>query len=194
VDCCLKIDNFRIIGFIDCKIVETCWLGSGQAEDNAEAPPHEDADLIQESVYSGYMRCHGLKILNITLLNGLIGALYGAISTRENDNGTLSLSNLSIDMMHLQPEVMQGRQNGEDMLYYSIYGDAIFPLLNCITGYHRQPLQGELTDREEAENFSMQKSRTSAEWLDETTTNLFQLLESKYNRHLLDHNHDPNLV
>ncbi len=99
-----------------------------------------------------------MKILTVTLPNGLIGALYGAISARENDNGALNLSNLNVDMMRLQPDVTQARQNGEDkdMLYYSIYGVAIFPLLNCITGHHRQPLLGELTDREEAENFSMQ--------------------------------------
>jgi hypothetical protein len=59
-------------------------------------------------------------------------------------------------MMRLPLKVMQAKQHGEDMLYYSIYGDAIFPLLNCITGCHRQPLQGELNAREEAENASMQ--------------------------------------
>jgi hypothetical protein len=130
----------------------------------------------------------------VTLPNGLIGALYGAISARENDNGALNLSNLNVDMMRLQPEVTQARQNGENMLYYSIYDDAIFPLLNCITGRHRQPLQGELTEREDAENFAMRRIRTSAEWPYETATNLFHILESKYNKHLLGHNREPNLV
>jgi hypothetical protein len=151
----LLFDNFKIIGFVDCKILETCRPGSGPAEDRPGAPRHKDANLMQESVYSGYKKCHGLKILTVTLPNRLVGALCGAIAARENDNGALNLSNLNIDMMRLQLEVTQASQNGEDMLYYSIYGDAIFPLLNCITGRHRQPLQGELTDREKAENFSM---------------------------------------
>ncbi len=150
--------------------------------------------MIQESIYSGYVKCHGLKTLTVTLPNGLIGGLYGAISAQENDNGALNLSNLNIDMMCLQPEVMQARQSGENMLYYSIYGDAIFPLLNYITGHHRQPLQGELNDREEAENFSMRQIRTSAEWPYETATNFFPILESKYNKHLLGCNRKPNLV
>ncbi len=131
--------------------METCQPGSDTAEDRPGASCHKDANLIQESVYSGYAKHHGLKILTVMSLNGLIGALYGAINTRENDIGTINLSNLNIDMMLLQPEVMQARQNGEDMLYYSIYGNAIFPLLNCITSCHRQPIQGKLTDREEEE-------------------------------------------
>jgi hypothetical protein len=131
----LLFDNF--LGFVDCKIVETCRPGSGPAEDRPGAPRHEDADIIQESVYSGYAKRHSLKILTVTLPNGLMGALYGAISARENDNGALNLSNLNLDMMRLQPEVTQARQNKEDMLYFSIYGDAIFPLLNCITGRQR---------------------------------------------------------
>ncbi len=62
----LLFDNFGIVGFIDCKIVETCRPGSGPAEDRPGAARHENADLIQESVYSGYAKRHGLKILNVT--------------------------------------------------------------------------------------------------------------------------------
>ncbi len=97
-------------------------------------------------------------------------------------------------MMHLQPEVTLARQNGENILYYSIYGDAIFPLLNGITGRHRQPIQGDLTKREEAENALICWVRMSAEWPYKTATNLFHILESKYNKHLLGHNREPNLV
>ncbi len=43
----LLFDNFRIIGFVACKIVETCRPGSGPAEDRPGAPRHENADLIQ---------------------------------------------------------------------------------------------------------------------------------------------------
>jgi hypothetical protein len=41
----LLFDNFRIFGFVDCKILETCRPGSGPAEDRPGAPRHEDADL-----------------------------------------------------------------------------------------------------------------------------------------------------
>jgi hypothetical protein len=50
---------------------------------------HEDAWILQESIYSGYVRCHGLKILSVVFPNGLIGYVYGPISARENDNGAL---------------------------------------------------------------------------------------------------------
>jgi hypothetical protein len=159
----LLFDNNRIIGFVDWKIVETCQPGSGPAEDR-----HGHNVM---SVYSGYTKHHGLKILTVTLPNGLIGALYDAISTRKNDNSALNLSNLNVDMMRLQPDVIQARRNGEDMLYYSIYDDAIFPLLNCITGCNRQPFQGEQTEREEAENASMCWVHISAERPNETLGN-----------------------
>jgi hypothetical protein len=79
----LLFDNFCIFGFVDCKIVETCHLGYGPAEDQPGAPRHEDADLIQECVYTGYVKKHGLKILTVALPNGLIGGLYGPVSARE---------------------------------------------------------------------------------------------------------------
>ncbi len=174
--------------------METCRPGSCPAEDRPGAPCHENADLMQESAYSGYSKRHGLKILTVTLPNGLIGALYGAISAIENDNGTLNLSNLNVDMMRLQPEVTQARQHGEDILYYSLYGDAIFHCSTASPAATDNLLQGDLNVREEAENASMRQIRMSAEWLYETATNLFHILESKYNKHLLGHNREPNLV
>jgi hypothetical protein len=133
----LLFDNFHIFGFVDFKIVETCHPGSGPAEDQPGAPRHEDADLIQECVYMGYVKKHGLKILTVAPPNGLIGGLYGPVIAQENDIGTLNLSNLNQELMLLQPDVMEARENGEDMLYYSLYGDSIFPLLNCIVSWHR---------------------------------------------------------
>ncbi len=58
----LQYNNFRIIGFIDCKFIKTCHPGSGPAEDQQLAPSHEDAWILQESVYSGYIRHHGLAL------------------------------------------------------------------------------------------------------------------------------------
>jgi hypothetical protein len=69
----LQLNNFRIIGFADCKITETCHPGSGPAQDRQQASRHDDAQILQESVYSGYVRHHGLKILTVVFPNGLIG-------------------------------------------------------------------------------------------------------------------------
>jgi hypothetical protein len=68
----LLFDNFRIIGVVDCKI--NCQL----------VPRHKGHDILQESVYSGYAKCHGLKVLTVVFPNGLIGCLYGAVSAWEN--------------------------------------------------------------------------------------------------------------
>jgi hypothetical protein len=97
-------------------------------------------------------------------------------------------------MMRLQPEVAAARARGGNLLYYSLYGDAIFSLLHCITRSHRPPIGGELNDREEEENFAMCCIRTLVEWPNKTATNLFYIFQSKYNNHLLGHNRTPNAL
>ncbi len=52
----LQFENFRVIGFLDCKFDETCCPGSGPAEDRQLAPQHKDAEPLQEAVYSGYVK------------------------------------------------------------------------------------------------------------------------------------------
>jgi hypothetical protein len=151
----LKFDSFQIIGFIDCKICETCHPRSGPAEDQLLALKHEDAEILQESVYSGHISCHGLKILLVVFLNGMIGYVYGPISGRENDIGALNMSQLNQHMIDCQDEVTQTREQGEQLLYYSFYSDSIFPILHCITRCHRAPIGGELTVRQIAKDTAM---------------------------------------
>jgi hypothetical protein len=188
----LQFDSFRIIGFIDCKICETSRPGSGPAEDWPLAPRHEDADILQESVYSGYIRCHGLKILSVVFPNVMIRYVYGPMSGRENDIGALNMSQLNHYMIDCQDEVTQARQQGEDLFYYSFYGDGIFPILHCITRRHRAPIGGQLTVRQIAKDTAMSRLRTSAELPYETVTNLFHILHSKYNKHFLRRNRTVN--
>jgi hypothetical protein len=181
----LNFNNFRIIGFVDFKISETCRPGSGPAEDQQQASRHEDAWILQDSVYFGYVRRHRLKILTVVFPNGIIGYVYGPISARENDNGALNGSELNQHMMDLQGEITQARERGEQVLYFSFYGDAISPILHCITRRHRAPIGGQLTAWQIAEDTGMSQIRTSAEWPYETVTNLFHVLHSKYNTHFL---------
>jgi hypothetical protein len=190
----LLFDNFRIVGFVDCKIDPTCRPGSGPVVDCQLAPRHEGHDILQESVYSGYAKCHGLKVLTVVFPNGLIGCLYGAVSAWENNCRVLNYSGLNAELMRLQPEVSAARARGENLSYYSLYGDAIFPVLHCITQSHRPPIGGELNDRKEEEDFAMRRIRTSVEWPYETATNLFHILQSKYNKHLLGHNRASNVL
>ncbi len=177
---------------MDCKISETCRPGSGPAEDRQQAPRHDNAQILQESVYSGYVRHHGLKILTVVFPNGLIVYVYGPISARENDNGALNGSELNQHMIDLQEEIMQAREQGEQILYFSFYGDAIFPILHCITRRQRATIGGQLTARHIAEDRGMSQIRTSAEWPYETVTNLLHVLHSKYNKHFLRRNRTVN--
>jgi hypothetical protein len=77
------------------------------------------------------------------------------------------------------------RANGELVLYFSLFGDGIFPYLQCITHRHQPPLRGQLGDRQNAENNAMNSIRTSAEWPYETVTTLFHIMRSKHNKKFL---------
>jgi len=138
----LQFDSFQIIGFIDCKICETCRPGSGPVEDRPLAPRHEDADILQESVYLGYIRRHGLKILSVVFPNGMIGYVYGPISGRENDIGALNISQLNQHRIDCQEEVMQAQQQGKHLFYYSFYGNGIFPFCIASLDVTELPLEG----------------------------------------------------
>jgi len=140
----LQFDSFQIIGFIDCKICETCRPGSGPVEDRPLAPRHEDADILQESVYLGYIRRHGLKILSVVFPNGMIGYVYGPISGRENDIGALNISQLNQHRIDCQEEVMQAQQQGKHLFYYSFYGNGIFPFCIASLDITELPLEDSL--------------------------------------------------
>ncbi len=86
-------------------------------------PRHPEADVLQELVYSGYPKCHGLKVHTMVFPNGLIGCL----SARENDCSALNFSILNAEIMQIQPEVAEARVHGENVLYFLLYGDEIYP-------------------------------------------------------------------
>ena len=94
-------------------------------------------------------------------------------------------SELNQHLIDLQEEIKQAQERGEQVLYFSLHGDAIFPLLHCITRRHRAPIGGQLTARQIAEDTGMSQIRTLAEWLYETVTNLLHMLHSKYNKYFL---------
>jgi hypothetical protein len=54
------------------------------------------------------------------------------------------MSGLNQHLMALQPEVTAALACREAVLYYALFGDAIFPLLQCITRQHQPPLHGEM--------------------------------------------------
>jgi len=80
------------------------------------------------------------KVLTVFSPNGIFAYLYGPMSARENGVGFLNLSWLNEHLVALQLEIAAARANGENILYFSLYGDKIFPYLQCITHAHEPPL------------------------------------------------------
>jgi len=66
------------------------------------------------------------------------------VSARENDIGLLNLLWLNEHLVAFQLEIAVAQANGENILYFSLYGDKIFPYLPCITHAHEPPLGGQL--------------------------------------------------
>ncbi len=87
----LLFEDVRIVGFLDCKIDETCTPGTGPLNDEELAERRPGAEIIQRALYSGYLKVHGLKVLTVVFPNGIIAYLYGPVSARENDIGLLNL-------------------------------------------------------------------------------------------------------
>jgi hypothetical protein len=108
------------------------------------APRHPGAEVIQKSMYSGYLKLHRLKVLTIVFPNGIIAYLYGPVSARENDIALLNMSWWNEHLIVIQPEIAERRANGDNILFFSLFSDRIFPYLMCITHAHEDPLGGVL--------------------------------------------------
>jgi hypothetical protein len=178
----LLFEDVRIVGFLDCKIDETCTPGTGPMNDEELAERRPGAEIIQRALYSGYLKNHGLKVLTVVFPNGIIAYLYGPVSARENDIGLLNLSWLNEHLVALQPEITAARANGDNLLYFSLYGDKIFPYLQCVTHAHEPPLGGQLQPKQMLEVLAMNSLRTSVEWPYGDVVVLFSIMQHKHQK------------
>jgi hypothetical protein len=135
----LLFNDVHIVGFLYCKIDDTCTPGTGPLNDEELAERCPGAEIIQRALYSGYLKVHGLKVLTVVFPNGIIAYLYGPVSARENETGLLNLSWLNEHLVALQLEIAAAWANGKNILYFSLYGDKIFPYLQWITHAHEPP-------------------------------------------------------
>jgi hypothetical protein len=138
----LAFETCQLIGFLDCKFDETCTPGSGPMTDEELADWWEEADLIQEAVYSGYVKAHGIKVLTVLFPNGITGYLYNPIPGRNNDITVLNMSWLNHQLLLLQENVTVALACGKAAVYFSLFSDRIFPYHLCITHKHEPPLGG----------------------------------------------------
>jgi hypothetical protein len=83
----------------------------------------------QETVYSGWKKLHGIKVETIFLPNG-ISTVFGPVSARQNDRGTLALSGLDRFITLIQASLPLHERA-------MLFGDSIFRgLLQSITTYY----------------------------------------------------------
>jgi hypothetical protein len=85
----------------------------------------EEANLIQETVYSGYVKAHGIKVLTVLFPNGITGYLCGPISGCENVIAVLNMSWVNTQLLMLQEEVAAALARGEDAVYFALLSDSI---------------------------------------------------------------------
>lgn len=113
-----------IFGFIDCSIDRICRPYSGPDGDYIGAPRRPNEDIYQRSVYTGYKKCHGIKVETVLLPNGIM-TLFGPVSARNHDTGgVLQMSQLDDFLSALQQE--------KDSVYLA-FGDGAYNAhyLNC---------------------------------------------------------------
>jgi hypothetical protein len=95
---------FPIFAFIDCSIDKVCRPRSGPDGDYIGAPRKEHEQEVQESVYTGFKKYHGIKNEVLELPNGIC-TLFGPTSARIHDvGGVMQMSNLDNFLTELQAD------------------------------------------------------------------------------------------
>ncbi len=155
----LTFQSCPLFGFLDCKFEETCVPGSRPMIEEELADCWLEAELIQEAVYSGYVKAHRIKVLTVLFPNGITRHRYGPVSGCKNDIAVLNMSLLNHQLLLLQEEVTQALAQGEDAVYFVLFSDSIFSYHLYIIHIHESPLGGVLHLRLEAENLATNSVR-----------------------------------
>ncbi len=121
---------YIIFGWIEGTIDKVLVPFSGPDGDFDGAPRRAQYIDAQESVYSGWKKLHGIKLEMVLLPNG-ISTLFGPVSARQNDRGTLNLSGLNRFLTLIQASLPAHRS-------CMVFGDSIYRgILQNITSYYR---------------------------------------------------------
>jgi hypothetical protein len=119
--------------------------------------------LLQQEIYNGWKRLHGLKWQSVFTPDGMIRLLFGPVSARRHDAYMLLLSNLVPDLAHFFHTTVFPAQAAAGLAHhlYVLYGDPAYPL----SQYLQCPFRGAfLTAMQEAFNRSMSPVREPVEW------------------------------
>jgi len=157
---------FDIFGFIDCSIDRICRPFSGPDGDYAGAPRKEQYARTQRAFYTGYKKCHGIKVETVLLPNG-ISTVFGPVSARLHDTASvLNMSGLNQFLIHIQ------RNN---LHQYQVMGDGVYRtgFLECVRSYFRPPL----TQEQAYCNAKLKACRQSIEWSYGDISKLFAICD-----------------
>ena len=173
----LRLDQFRIFGFIDCTDVQMCRPTPD------ESSPFS-AEELQRSFYSNYFKAHGVKFQVVVFPDGMIGSIFGC-SIRHNDNGVLNMSGLCTYLMNILTPMISSVTS---VIYPALYGDAIYQVTPTIIRRHTNP-----DHFEQLIDIRMSCCRMFIEHRFGTIFKLFKLLGTKH-RHRVGHGAGDNLM
>jgi hypothetical protein len=126
----LEKSPYNIFGWIDDSIDQISVPFLGPAGNDIGAPCQVQYVNAQELVYSGWKSLHGIKVETVLLPIGM-STVFGPVSARQNNRGTLNLSGLNCILALIQASLPPHCR-------CMLFGDSIFcGLLQYITTYYR---------------------------------------------------------
>jgi hypothetical protein len=147
---------YNIFGWVDGTIDRCLVPFSGPEGDFIGAPRRVQYIDAQEAVYTGWKSLHGIKVETVLLPNGM-STIFGPVSARQNDRGTLNLSGLDRFLTLIQASLPPHRR-------CMLFGDSIYRgLLQNITTYYRAIAPNVLTAEEVKINATFRAARIPIE-------------------------------
>jgi hypothetical protein len=164
-----NMEDFLISLFIDCTIIPSCRTGGGPMVPGVNAPRYPY--LVQEAMYNGWKKCHGIKKQSIGLANGMAFQVSKGYSCRRHDLHLLDKSDINDRLVELTSE----RPPAE---HFSCYGDSAYPQQDRICCKRDGDEFTEL-------NKAMNGCRESIEWMYRDLTQYWRIIGRKNAFHLL---------
>ena len=88
----------------------------------------------QQTIYTRFKKCHGIKFQSVLVLDGYIACLFGPVPAKTHDARVLHESNLIQQLCNVTPE---DNSNGP---IYSLYGDLAYPQSAYLLGRLRNAI------------------------------------------------------
>lgn len=162
-------DEFTIAMFIDCTIIRTDRPGGGPVEPGVFAARYPF--LVQEALYNGWKKCHGIKKQSIGMANGMAFHVSKGYSCRRNDLHVLNETNIDDRLV----ELTIGNPPAER---FTCYGDSAYPMSQRISCRRDGEEFTEL-------NKAMNGCRESIEWMYRDVTQYWKIIQTKRTFRLL---------